>query len=286
MPSRCSGRSLAVPMSIPRYSCSASALTISPPSSAARARARSDLPDAVGPTTVTSGARSMRAPYRPQHRVPSAGPEVLRGGVRQVFGRSAGSPAAPAPSSRGGGRVKPGSDPWAVLISLAHCLRLEVTSPNESTVQKDSADGLAPMSLQRVEESLTRHGYAFVEDEEHPDILRARFDDYRFQFMLTGEERGVLQTRGRWNHTVDVSRKVEIIKLCNEWNMNRIWPKVYVRRESEGLLGVYGELAADFRVGALDTQVDNAIACGLSTVIAFFRNLEERLGDELDDLDA
>src|SRR5690625_6193175 len=78
------------------------------------------------------------------------------------------------------------------------------------------------MSLQRVEESLTRHGYAFVEDEEHPDILRARFDDYRFQFMLTGEERGVLQTRGRWNHTVDVSRKVEIIKLCNEWNMNRI----------------------------------------------------------------
>src|SRR5699024_2328923 len=59
--------------------------------------------------------------------------------------------------------------------------------------------------------------YAFVEDEEHPDILRARFDDYRFQFMLTGEERGVLQTRGRWNHTVDVSRKVEIIKLCNEW---------------------------------------------------------------------
>ena len=182
--------------------------------------------------------------------------------------------------------MKPGSDPWAVLISLAHCLRLEVTSPNESTVQKDSADGLAPMSLQRVEESLTRHGYAFVEDEEHPDILRARFDDYRFQFMLTGEERGVLQTRGRWNHTVDVSRKVEIIKLCNEWNMHRIWPKVYVRRESEGLLGVYGELAADFRVGALDTQVDNAIACGLSTVIAFFHSLEERLGDELDDLDA
>lgn len=166
--------------------------------------------------------------------------------------------------------------------------RWEVTAPNESPVQagEDSTDELAPLSLTRVEESLARHGYAFVEDEEHPEILRARFDEYRFQFMVSGDEHGVLQTRGRWSHSVDVSRKVEMVKLCNEWNMNRIWPKVYVRRESEGLLGVYGELAADFRTGALDVQIDNAISCGLSTVIAFFHSLEERLGAELDELDS
>lgn len=163
-----------------------------------------------------------------------------------------------------------------------------MTAPNESPVQtgEDSTNGLAALSLSRVAESLTRLGYAFVEDDERAEILRARFDDYRFQFMITGDEHGVLQTRGRWSHSVDVSRKVEMIKLCNEWNMNRIWPKVYVRRESEGLLGVYGELAADFRAGALDSQIDNAIKCGLSTVIAFFHSLEERLGAELDELDS
>lgn len=162
-----------------------------------------------------------------------------------------------------------------------------MTAPNESPVQsdKDSAVGLAPLSLERVEESLTRHGYAFVEDDAHPDIVRARFDDYRFQFMISGDEHGVLQTRGRWSHSVDVSRKVEMVKLCNEWNMNRIWPKVYVRRESEGLLGVYGETTADFRAGALDKQIDTAIECGLSSVIAFFHSLEERLGAELEELD-
>lgn len=160
-----------------------------------------------------------------------------------------------------------------------------MTASHESTVAADSAEGLAPMSLSRVEESLTRLGYAFVEDDELPEILRARFDNYRFQFMVAGEEHGVMQTRGRWNHSVDVSRKVEMVKLCNEWNMNRIWPKVYVRRESEGLLGVYGELAADLRCGATDAQIDHAITGGLSTVIAFFRSLEERLGAELDELD-
>ncbi|WP_422117002.1 YbjN domain-containing protein [Brachybacterium sp. UNK5269] len=161
-----------------------------------------------------------------------------------------------------------------------------MTAPNESPAQTDSNHGLAPLSLSRVEECLTRHGYAYVEDDEHAEVLRARFDDYRFQFMISGEAHGVLQTRGRWSHSVDVSRKVEMIKLCNEWNMNRIWPKVYVRRESEGLLGVYGELSADFRAGALDSQIDSAIQCGLSTVIAFFHSLEERLGAELDDLDS
>ncbi len=155
----------------------------------------------------------------------------------------------------------------------------------QSVAVPEEAVLLAPMSLERLQEALTRLGYSFVQDEAHPDVLRARFDDYRFHFLLTGEDGGVLQARGRWNHSVDVSRKVEMIKLCNEWNMNRIWPKVYVRRESEGLLGVYGETIADFRGGAIDAQIDAALTCGLSTVIAFFHSLEERLGDEIDDLD-
>lgn len=159
-----------------------------------------------------------------------------------------------------------------------------MTTPAQSTGYP-TTDGLTPVDLERLEQSLTRHGYAFIEDEDHPDVLRARFDDYRFHFLLAGDEKAVVQTRGRWNHSVDVSRKVEMIRLCNEWNMNRVWPKVYVRRESEGLLGVYGETTADFRAGATDAQIDAAIECGLSSVIAFFHSLEERLGAELEELD-
>lgn len=174
----------------------------------------------------------------------------------------------------------------AVRRRESHCdewLRVDVTAGHDSVAVTDAQ--VAPVTLERVQERLTRAGYAYIEDDEHPDVLRARFDDYRFHFLLTGDERAVLQTRGRWNHSVDISRKVEMIKLCNEWNMNRIWPKVYVRRESEGLLGVYGETISDFRTGGTDTQIDVSIECGLSSVIAFFHSLEERLGPELDDLD-
>jgi hypothetical protein len=149
-----------------------------------------------------------------------------------------------------------------------------------------SAEGVTPISTSRVETSLTTHGYAFVEDADHPEVLRARFDDYRFQFMLTGEAGTVLQTRGRWNHAVTFSHKPEMLKLCNEWNMSRVWPKVYVRRESEGMLGLYGEVTSDFSSGASDQQIDRAIECGLRTVIAFFHELEERLGSEISSLDS
>ena len=148
--------------------------------------------------------------------------------------------------------------------------------------QSSGTCDLSPISLDRIEESLERRGYAFVEDEGHPDVLRARFDDYRFHFLLAGEDRTVLQTRGRWNHALDVSRKVEMLKLCNEWNMNRLWPKVYVRRESESMLSLYGEISADFHCGAAEEQIDRAIEAGLSTVIGFFHDVEARLGPDLE----
>src|SRR4051794_18286326 len=56
---RSDGVGLAVPMSMPRYTCMASTATISVPATAsAAAIATSDLPEAVGPTTTT-GARPI-----------------------------------------------------------------------------------------------------------------------------------------------------------------------------------------------------------------------------------
>ena len=85
---------------------------------------------------------------------------------------------------------------------------------------------------------------------------------------------------------MDVSRKVQMVKLCNEWNMNRIWPKKSTCAASPRPAERLRRARPDFRAGALDSQIDSAITCGLSTVIAFFHSLEERLGAEIDELDS
>lgn len=160
-----------------------------------------------------------------------------------------------------------------------------MTSPTDYRLPDDGGSAAEALSLARVEASLERHGYAYAQDDDHPHVLRARFDAYPFLFLLAGEDASILQVRARWNHSVDAARKVEMLKLCNEWNMNRIWPKVYVRREAETVLGMYGEVASDFATGARDEQIDRALECGLSTIISFFHDLEERLGGSVEELD-
>ena len=89
MPWRWATVSLAVPMSMPRYSCMESALTISPPSSLASRSARSDLPAAVGPSTAITRSAMLSASIGTEHRdhrvchadsVPSGGRPGLRAG--------------------------------------------------------------------------------------------------------------------------------------------------------------------------------------------------------------
>jgi hypothetical protein len=156
----------------------------------------------------------------------------------------------------------------------------DATTHTLPTAARPEDGTLPPLTVERLEGALRARGWGFIEDDEHPEVLRTRFDDYRFQFLLAGPRRTLLQTRGRWNRSVDAPRKGEMLKLCNEWNMNRLWPKVYVRREGDQSLGLYGEIAADFGSGASDEQVDRALECGVRTVVSFFHELEARIGEE------
>src|SRR5262249_641035 len=64
-PRRCAGLSLAVPISMPVYSCIESALITSPPSARARPSDSSDFPAAVGPTTAITRSSTRHALVRP-----------------------------------------------------------------------------------------------------------------------------------------------------------------------------------------------------------------------------
>ena len=67
--------------------------------------------------------------------------------------------------------------------------------------------------------------------------------------------------------------------------MERMWPKVYVRRENDSALGVYGELVFDYYYGVSDEAIDRAITCALSTTVAFFSSLSSQVSDQ-DEADA
>lgn len=161
-------------------------------------------------------------------------------------------------------------------LSMQCAMRFTVSALTDGDLNQTTE-----LSMERVKKCLADHGYHFLDDDTRDDVLAAGFHDYRFHFILTGEGHQTLQVRGRWNHSLDVARKVEMVKVCNETNINRIFPKAFVRRESEDRLSLYGEYSADFCAGATDAQIDRAISAGLKSIISFFRDIESRFGAEI-----
>lgn len=139
---------------------------------------------------------------------------------------------------------------------------------------------VSPFTKERLAETLTRLGYSFVEDDDTNAVLRARFETYPFTFAVAGDHNHLLVIRGRWDEMLPVQQKIEASRVCNHWNMERMWPKTYVRRENDAALGVYGETVLDFFHGVSDSAIERAINCALSTSIVFFSSLNSQLSDQ------
>ncbi|WP_402467908.1 type III secretion system chaperone family protein [Isoptericola aurantiacus] len=124
-----------------------------------------------------------------------------------------------------------------------------------------------PVTTARVGHDLARRGYRFRTDDDGD--ITGTWDGNRFWFLLLGAESEILQVRGRWSGTVPESARPAVLQACNDWNRERIWPKVYTRAEGDGL-ALYTEVSVDLEHGATDEQLAETVSCGLVTASQFF----------------
>lgn len=130
---------------------------------------------------------------------------------------------------------------------------------------------LAPLTIDRVAQVLSQRGFSFSTDEDGD--ITGIWDGHRFWLMVTGEQSDVLQVRGVWNRTLAPDRRAAVRLAVNDWNRDRLWPKVFYRSEDEDLL-VYAEHSIDLEPGVNDAQLDQTIACGLLTGVQLFSELD------------
>jgi hypothetical protein len=124
--------------------------------------------------------------------------------------------------------------------------------------------------MDRVGTFLTQRGYRFRVDEDGD--ITGTWEGHRFWFMLLGPEKAVLQVRGRWDRAITPGARLAALQAANDWNRERIWPKVYLREEGEGL-AVYAEVSVDLESGATDDQLGQVVSCGLGTGVQLFSSL-------------
>ncbi|MFC8597953.1 YbjN domain-containing protein [Isoptericola sp. NPDC057191] len=139
-----------------------------------------------------------------------------------------------------------------------------------------------PLSSARVADDLSRRGYRFRTDDDGD--VTGTWDGNRFWFLLLGDHDEILQVRGRWAGTVPEGSRMAVLQAVNDWNRERVWPKVYTRPEGDGL-ALYAEVSVDFEHGATDEQLAATVSCGLVTSSQFFSTVGAMTpGPEPDDL--
>ncbi|PFG42813.1 putative sensory transduction regulator [Isoptericola jiangsuensis] len=144
----------------------------------------------------------------------------------------------------------------------------------ESVRRRGRADAPAdlpgPLRAERIGDELVRRGYRFRTDDDGD--LTGTWDGNRFWFLLLGEDAEILQVRGRWAGTLPDTARPAVLQACNDWNRERLWPKVYARAEDEGL-ALYGEVSVDLEHGVTDDQIAETLSCGLVTTSQFFASV-------------
>jgi hypothetical protein len=133
----------------------------------------------------------------------------------------------------------------------------------------------SPLTAQRVADDLARRGYRFRTDDDGD--ITGTWDGNRFWFLRLGEDAEILQVRGRWSGSVPEQARGAVLQACNDWNRERLWPKVYARHEDD-TIALYGEVSVDLEHGVTDDQIAETLSCGLVATSQFFASLAS-LGD-------
>lgn len=120
----------------------------------------------------------------------------------------------------------------------------------------------SPVSRERIAEYLNRNEYHFEVDNDGD--LTGVWDGNQLWFLLLGADAEVLQVRGRWHNTLGIPNKLGALRAINDWNRDRIWPKVYLRDEDPGPV-LYAEVSVDLEHGVTDAQLTQYLSCGIAT---------------------
>lgn len=134
--------------------------------------------------------------------------------------------------------------------------------------------GLAPLSNDRVKAALERENYAYSVDSDGD--IGAGWDMGGFYFFVKGEQNELFCIRGNWRAKLPAELFDEAVAFCNEVNMEKLWPKVYARKDDEGLVRLYTEHNVDYEYGCTDEQISLHMHCTLSSSFGFFERLNEK----------
>lgn len=136
-----------------------------------------------------------------------------------------------------------------------------------------AAGALPPLSKDRIKAALERSGWSYSVDSDGD--IGGGWEEFSAYFFINGNSEEFLCVRATWRGKLEEADRLAALQACNEWNRDRIWPKVYVRDDDEGMIRVHAEHNVDYEFGLTDDQLSQHIICAINTSGGFFTHLNE-----------
>ena len=136
-----------------------------------------------------------------------------------------------------------------------------------------AADAPEPLTEDLIARVLRGPGYVFTTDPDGD--LVGRWDDNVIYIVRLGRSGEILQIRTMAGRVFTIDDVPRLYAFCNSWNHDKLWPKAYVHVGDDGTAGVYGEVTTDLEKGVTFAQLDQLIACGISTGCALAEAVAE-----------
>lgn len=131
----------------------------------------------------------------------------------------------------------------------------------------------APIDMSRVRSALDGLGTKYRVDDDG-EFIGWWGDTLLMGFMVVGSQQDILQIWGGWAARPPVELFGRFIEVCNSWNAEKRWPKVYAVADDE-VVRVRAELNVDCEGGVTDEWIVQQVTCAIGTAGQFCSELEE-----------
>ena len=145
------------------------------------------------------------------------------------------------------------------------------------------AQQVRPLTRERVQELLERHGWVYETDCDGD--LVGRWDDDLLTFMVRGESGEMLNVMGYMLADLPLERLDEVRFALEDWHREHIWPTCFWRENDDALtFSVGASHMVDWEHGVADCQLEQQVACAMGTIADAFADVRSRLALRADNL--
>jgi len=134
-------------------------------------------------------------------------------------------------------------------------------------------DPPSPITQERITGLLAEHGLGYFVD--HEGDIGLMFHGRLHYLLLLGPQDGALQVRGQWNRIASIDRLDELLELCQQVNLERVWPSTFVQVRDNGTVVPTAQVSTFLPYGATDDQLATVVLGGLGVTNAFFDALDD-----------